>query len=132
MNSKIVIASVLSMIASAYAIGQAQPPRLNPKIGYSELAKLLTDPKNKVRLVDVRTHAEYADGHIPGAELMPYDEIEAIFSEPDKERPIVVYCRSGRRSEIAATAMRKMGYANVSDFGAVSDWKGKLTKGAKP
>ncbi len=132
MRIKIISALLLTSIVAAPAFAQSQPPSLKPAIGYAELSRLLSDPKNEIRLVDVRTAEEFADGHIPGAELLPYDEIKALFSEPKKDRPIVVYCRSGRRSAIAANELRKMGYKNVSDFGAVSDWKGKLTKGSKP
>lgn len=133
MNIKITVALIALAAMGLQTSGQAsRTTRLRPDIGYAELSRLLSDPKSGIRLVDVRTAEEYADGHIPGAELLPYDEIEARFMDSDKDRPIVVYCRSGRRSSIAANDLRKMGYTNVSDFGAVSDWKGKLAKGPKP
>jgi|WetSurMetagenome_2_1015567.scaffolds.fasta_scaffold214784_2 phage shock protein E len=97
--------------------------RLPPRIGEKALAELLADKDSKVLLLDVRTSEEYAEGHIPGAVLLPYDELAAKFKEPDKGRPIVVYCRTGRRSAIAADTLRDMGYVNVSDFGGYSNWK---------
>ena len=41
---------------------------------------------------------------------------------PDKEQPIPVYCRSGRRSKIAAEALVKLGYTNIKEFGGIIDW----------
>ncbi len=59
---------------------------------------------------------------------MPYDAIQAQFVEPDKDRPIVVYCRSGRRSAIAAETLTAMGFTDVSDFGGIDNWKGSLER----
>jgi phage shock protein E len=60
---------------------------------------------------------------------VPHDEIGAKFAESDKGRPIVVYCRSRRRSAIAKETLASMGSSNVSDFGAVGDWSGPLIRG---
>jgi phage shock protein E len=97
-------------------------------IGDKALAGLLADKNSKVLLLDVRTAEEYADGHIPGAVLVPYDELAAKFKEADKGRPIVVYCRTGRRSAIAADTLKDMGYTNVSDFGGYTNWTHGLAK----
>jgi len=63
-------------------------------------------------IIDVRTPAEYADGHVPGAINIPYDEMEARASEISlhKEARIVLYCRSGRRSGIAAKTLTAKGF----------------------
>ena len=92
------------------------------------LKRLLADRLSRVLLLDVRTQEEFAEGRIPGAVLMPYDEIAARFAEPDRARPIVVYCRSGRRSAVAAQTLRSMGYTNVADFGGISNWRGALER----
>lgn len=102
--------------------------RLPVKLDYRALADLLADPSSRLLLLDVRSAEEFAAGHIPGALLAPYDALEAGFKEADKARPIVVYCRSGRRSAIALDTLRRMGYSNLSDFGAVDNWKGKLAR----
>jgi rhodanese-related sulfurtransferase len=83
----------------------------------------------RLLILDVRTLDEFAAGHLSGAILMPYDEIERKFSDADKQRPIVVYCRSGRRSAIAKTTLVGMGYTNVTDFGAIANWSGTLVRG---
>ena len=81
-------------------------------------------------LLDVRTQEEFAQGHLPKALLLPYDEIENGVDQllPRKEQEIVVYCRSGRRSAIAVEALQKLGYQQVEDFGGISRWQGQLEK----
>ena len=75
-------------------------------------------------LLDVRTAEEFAAQHIPGAILIPYDEItnRAPAELPDKDVRIFIYCRRGRRSEIAAYELTAMGYLKVYDFGGVEIW----------
>lgn len=120
---KSLVATVLALFALA---SLAAAPRLPPLLDEKGLIALLADGSAKVLLLDVRTLEEFAAGHIPGAVLLPYDELAAKFREADKGRPIVVYCRSGRRSAIARTTLLGMGYTNVSDFGAYTKWSGKL------
>lgn len=75
------------------------------------------------RLVDVRTAQEFATGHIPGAVNIPVQELGCRMGELDaKERPIVVYCRSGNRSGSAARILRSAGYSEVYDLGSMSRW----------
>lgn len=74
------------------------------------------------RLVDVRSSAEFGMGHIDGAENVPVDEVEANGLDGAKDRPVVVYCRSGQRSARAATALRAKGFTRVHDLGAMSSW----------
>ena len=71
-------------------------------------------------LVDVRTPAEYARGHIEGAMNIPYDQIEARTGElgDDKNREIVLYCRSGRRSALAKQTLEKLGFTHVFNAGS--------------
>lgn len=72
-------------------------------------------------LLDVRTQAEYAEGHIPGAICLPNETIgsEPPAELPDREQTILVYCRSGRRSAEAAQKLADMGYVNVLEFGGI-------------
>jgi rhodanese-related sulfurtransferase len=75
------------------------------------------------RLIDVRTPAEFAAGHIPGALNIPLQELEQRMGELEpKQAPIVLYCRSGNRSSSAARALKAAGYAAVHDLGAMSRW----------
>ena len=93
-------------------------------------AKKIMDSQEEHIILDVREQEEYDSGHIPGAILIPYTEIENKAKEmlPDKDAQILVYCRSGRRSKIAAKSLLKLGYTNVKEFGGIIDWKGELEK----
>ena len=90
----------------------------------AEEAKELMDSTDDYVLVDVRTEEEYEEGHIPGAILIPHDEIEDRAEEelPDMGQTILVYCRSGNRSAQVADILEEMGYRDVQDFGGIQDW----------
>ena len=86
-------------------------------------------PDNAV-LLDVRQADEFNAGHIKGAVLVPHDKIvEKIGAVvPDKNTPVYIYCRSGRRSAIAVEVMRKLGYTNMTDLGGMEEAKSYLEK----
>lgn len=90
-----------------------------------EEAKSIMDSTEDVIILDAREQNEYDEGHIANAILLPYTEIEDKAEEvlPDKEALILVYCRSGRRSKIAAESLAELGYTNVKEFGGIIDWK---------
>lgn len=77
-----------------------------------------------VIIVDVRTQAEYDEGHIANAVLIPNEEIGDTPPEalPDKDATILIYCRSGNRSAKASHKLIKMGYTKVFDFGGINKW----------
>lgn len=85
-----------------------------------------------VTIVDVRTADEYAAKHIPGAVLVPNEEIgdTAPAELPDKNAEILVYCRSGHRSALAAKKLADMGYTKIYDFGGINDWTYETETGA--
>jgi phage shock protein E len=89
-----------------------------------EEAKVRMDSGDEVLILDVRTREEYDEGHIPGAVLLPNEEIgrEAPALLPDKGAEILIYCRSGRRSAEAANKLVALGYTGVYDFGGIIDW----------
>ena len=89
-----------------------------------EEAKKLMDSEEGCIFLDVRTRKEYDQGHIPGAVLIPNTEIEAKAADllPDKGQLILVYCRSGRRSKLAAQSLADLGYTNIREFGGILDW----------
>jgi phage shock protein E len=72
-------------------------------------------------LLDVRTPEEFASGHPDGAVLIPVSELAARIGELPRDRPVVVYCRSGRRSAAAAEQLRTAGF-EVHDVGALADY----------
>ena len=93
-------------------------------------AKRIMDEESDYIIVDAREQSEYDEGHIKGAIVIPYTEIEQKAEEmlPDKEQLILVYCRSGRRSKIAAQSLANMGYTNVKEFGGIIDWQYGIEK----
>ena len=109
--------------------GSADTPATYQQISGAE-AKALMDSESGYIIIDARTQEEYDEGHIPGAILIPEYEIadRAEKELPDKDQLILVYCRSGRRSKIAAEELVKLGYANVKEFGGIIDWKYEIVK----
>ncbi len=98
----------------------------------SELQRLLQENSPGFHLIDVRTPAEYASGHIPGAINIPVDVIGENPPAAEKGDRIVVYCRSGARSGRARQTLLGLGFTDVVNFGAVANWKDTLVTGDKP
>ena len=96
----------------------------------AENAKKIMDSGEEHIILDTREQDEFDEGHIAGAILIPYTEIEHKAKEmlPDKDKLILVYCRSGRRSKIAAESLAKLGYTNVKEFGGIIDWPYEIEK----
>ena len=90
----------------------------------AEEAKRIMDSEEGYVILDVRTQEEYDQGHIPGAIVISHEEIAEKAEEvlTDKGQLILVYCRSGRRSKIAAEALVELGYINIKEFGGIIDW----------
>ena len=77
-------------------------------------------------LIDVRTQEEYDTSHIDGASLLTLDNIneDTVTSIVyNKNKPIIVYCQSGKRSAQALNILKNLGYKEVYDLGAMSNWK---------
>ncbi len=77
-------------------------------------------------LIDVRTPEEFQGGLIPSAINIDYRVIADQMSKVDRDTPIIVYCRTGRRSHAAFTTLLEMGFTNVSDFGGIIHWDGDI------
>ena len=93
-------------------------------------AKKIMDSGEEHIILDTREQDEFDEGHIPGAILIPYTEIENKAEEmlPEKDAQILVYCRSGRRSKIASESLAKLGYTSVKEFGGIIDWPYEVVK----
>ena len=93
-------------------------------------AKKIMDEREGYIILDTRTREEYDEGHIPGAILIPHDQIreqaESVLT--DKDQLILVYCRSGRRSKLASEDLQAMGYTNIMEFGGIIDWPYEVEK----
>lgn len=77
---------------------------------------------SKYVVIDVRTKGEYNEKHVKGAINIPYDKIDSDI-KLKKEEIILVYCKSGTRSNIAYNTLKKMGYKVVFDLGSIDNVK---------
>lgn len=87
----------------------------------AEEAKEMMEHQDVI-IIDVREEHEYISGHIPGSLLYPLNNIDKDHITIDKNKVLLVYCRSGRRSQKAAMKFVKLGYKHVYDFGGIIDW----------
>lgn len=82
--------------------------------------------KDNVQLVDVRTPEEFASGHLPNAINININgaDFEAETAKLDKDKPVLVYCKSGMRSAKASANLKVQGFKNISDLdGGITSWK---------
>lgn len=93
-------------------------------------ANLSKDELKKMVIIDVRTPSEWNAGHLQDAILIPLDVItkEITNKVKDKNTPIALYCRSGRRSGIATQQLKQMGYTNVENYGGFNQASQTLNK----
>lgn len=95
-----------------------------------ELEKILADEKEKAKyaVIDVRSEEEFKAGHIPGAENIFFEDIEkdAKILDKYKDKNIVLYCNSGKKSGTSAEAAVKAGFMNVFNADGVKQYKYKL------
>jgi hydroxyacylglutathione hydrolase len=90
------------------------------QIPVEELSRELSS----VQVIDVRREPEWEDGHITGAKLKPLHRLEAMLGDLDLEKPIVVHCKSGYRSSIAASLIQRAGFENVMNLiGGFDAWR---------
>jgi phage shock protein E len=79
--------------------------------------------KSGALLLDVRTPEEYTQGHLEGAVNIPVQVLpQRIADVGAKDRPVVVYCMSGGRSQSAADLLKRSGFQEVLNLGPMSAW----------
>ena len=136
----------LAGISLSETIRESYPPQADAKAVeiIDEKATVVTDPDTAERiawhlgenvfLIDVRTEAEYIEGHISGSLLMPVEVIaDRIVDEiPDRDAVLLLYSRSGNRSATAGKMVRELGYSLVIDAGGIIKYEGKLITGSDP
>ena len=78
-------------------------------------------------LLDVRTPQEYREGHIPGSQNVPLQQLDKVEEVTEnKDTALYVYCRSGARSRQAVSLLKHMGYTNVHNIGGIAAYSGKV------
>lgn len=98
-----------------------------PKYASPDKALEITNSNKKHIIIDVRTTSEYKNEHIINAINVPLENIEnEIEHLADKKDLILVYCKTGMRSNMAATKLTEMGYENTTDIGGIVSWKGEI------
>ena len=117
---KPIVGVFLVLCFSAALNCRAEEARMNEK-ALDEVKKEIAC--GKAVLVDVRNPDEWNAGHVDGAILIPYEQIDKRIAEVARDRntPILLYCGSGRRSGIGLDSLKKAGYENVTNLGSVED-----------
>jgi rhodanese-related sulfurtransferase len=90
-----------------------------PEITVDELGALR---EKGVFVLDVRQPDEYRDGHVPGAVLVPLDQLGGRLAEVPREEPVYVICRTGSRSALATRALVGAGYDATNVAGGTEQW----------
>lgn len=100
--------------------GEEKPVEVMP-IPVERVHEIIENGEDYI-ILDVRNQDEYNNGHIEGAVLIPVSELESRLDELPKDKPIIVYCRSGSRSRSAADILVKNGFTHVYDMGGIGGW----------
>jgi len=125
---------IIAMLMAVFALTGCQGGQ-GKAAEYQEItpqeARVLLEEDKEVVLLDVRTEEEFREQRIPGSILIPDYEISDLATQklPDKDATILLYCRTGRRSEAAARQLIEMGYTNVYDLGGIVDWPYETVSG---
>lgn len=119
---------MIALAPLAVALALSAPPL--PPSGVVDGATAQRLAASGAVVIDVRTPQEFEAGHIPGARLIPFDQIAARAGElPAKDRPVVLYCRTGRRTGLAAATLQQLGYTAVYDMQGLTNWPGPVEAG---
>lgn len=92
-----------------------------PKVDFSQLVK------NGAVIIDVRTKAEYQQGHIKNSMNIPLNNLSNHYSKLKKDQPIITCCASGMRSAQAKNILQANGFTQVFNGGGWSSLKNKLS-----
>jgi phage shock protein E len=116
--------AVLSLASAALA---AEAPLPAPGVVDGASGRRLVE--RGVKVVDVRTPEEFAEGHVPGAVNIPFDQMAARAGElGPATTPVLLYCRTGRRSGLAAKTLAQKGFGAVYDMRTYDAWKNAAPK----
>jgi phage shock protein E len=126
-NRIALFAAVVALVAgiAVFGLTQQTTETATPVISQEEVLELI-DAEDEILILDVRTPAEFDDGRVPGAVLIPHtevmDRIEEIIEFLDK--PVVVYCQAGGRAGRAENDLREAGFTNILHLeGDMRAWK---------
>ncbi len=134
MKRKIVYSTAVLLIAAfmLFAGGSRESQSDTGEPDYRQAGTLQSLIENQDRtylLVDVRTPQEFASGYIPSSVNIPVEVIASRPPEVPKDSLVILYCRSGIRSNQARRILSDLGYTNITDFGGISRWPYALVSG---
>lgn len=126
MSIKSIFCSIFALLFACSCKGEGRATF--DSVDHTQFALEIAKPD--VQIVDVRTAVEYADGHIPGAVNIDVNspEFDSAITALNKEHTVALYCRSGRRSKIAADKVASAGYKVVELDGGILSWQGEVVK----
>ena len=114
--SAVLFTALLAPVCSAATPGESTqlPQSTIPRIDRNLLLGFLADDST-LTLIDARSPEEYAEQHLPGAINIPFDAVDANAAQlpADTEKPVVIYCRTGRRAGLLKEQLIAKGYADV-------------------
>lgn len=119
-SALVLTGSLYAQASTSVAASSAKAAPISPKA----VKDLLASGRDFI-LLDVRTYEEFIAARIQGSVLLPYDQITAASAAKTigaKDKTVVVYCRTGHRSGIAAATLVSLGYSKVLDMGGIVSW----------
>lgn len=126
----VVLAAVAAVALAACSSGPAEPPAFDGShVSASAFALAVDQPG--VTVIDVRTAAEFAEGHLPGAVNINVEDpaFPDAIAALDANADYAVYCRSGSRSRVAVDAMTQAGVTHTVGLeGGISAWSGDIER----
>ncbi len=134
----VLVLSVLALYSCGGNGNSGEGSGIAKDVSVEEFSKMLAEKgSTNAQLIDVRTPEEYEAGHVGGAPLMNFydDNFAAQLKTLDKNKPVLVYCKSGGRSGKAMDLMNEMGFTEVYNLdGGYNAWvdAGKPTSASKP
>ena len=94
---------------------------LGPKADFKELLQ------NGAQIIDVRTKAEYQQGHVKGSINIPLNDLSSHYSKLKKDKPIITCCASGMRSASAKSMLESNGFTNVHNGGGWASLQNQIS-----
>lgn len=125
MNKLTILLLIMMVVIVAACASNVMKNRGFETVTGAEFSKMIS-VNSSIQLIDVRTPEEFAEGHIAGARLINvWDStfVEQAKSQLSKDKPVAVYCRSGKRSANAAGKLVKLGYEVINLDGGITAWK---------
>ena len=120
----IVLLIVVGVSLAAWALNRNSDEGFTT-VDVDEFERTIADTAG-VQLLDVRSQQEYDEGHLPGAYIIDVHDsafVEQVEAQLTKDKPVAVYCRSGRRSALAARQLVNAGYQVINLDGGILAWQ---------